>query len=69
MARIAGIDLPRQKPVHTALTYIYGIGKTVSAKILYRLNILSTKRVADLSEDEIAKLREEVEKSGLQVDN
>ncbi len=68
MARIAGLDLPRQKPIHIALTYIYGIGRTLSSKILNKLNILSTKRVIDLNEEEISKLREEVEKSGLQVE-
>ena len=68
MARIAGLDLPRQKPIHIALTYIYGIGRTLSTKILQKLNILATKRVQDLNEEEISKLRDEVEKSGLQVE-
>lgn len=68
MARIAGLDLPRQKPIHIALTYIYGVGKTISTKILQKLNIATTKRVQDLTEDEVSKLREEVEKTGLQVE-
>ncbi len=68
MARIVGIDLPKNKRVEIGLTYIYGIGRTLSSKILNKLNILSTKRVIDLNEEEISKLREEVEKSGLQVE-
>ncbi len=56
MARIAGVDLPRQKRVEVALTYIYGIGPTRSGKILGKAGIDSTVRVKDLSEEEVSRI-------------
>jgi small subunit ribosomal protein S13 len=56
MARIAGVDLPRQKRVETALTYIYGIGNTRSTKILTQAGIEPTVRVKDLSEEEVSRI-------------
>ncbi|MGI6365878.1 MAG: 30S ribosomal protein S13 [Bacillota bacterium] len=62
MARIAGVDLPREKRVETALTYIYGIGPTLSKKVLEMTGINPDTRVRDLTEDEIGKLRETLDK-------
>ena len=61
MARIAGVDLPREKRVEIGLTYVYGIGRTSATKILEATGINPDTRVKDLTEDEIAKLREEIE--------
>ncbi len=61
MARISGVDLPNQKRVESALTYIYGIGKTSASKILAVTGINPDTRAKDLTEDEIAKLRDEIE--------
>ena len=58
MARIAGIDLPREKRVEIGLTYIYGIGRTSANKILAKAGISPDVRVKDLSEEDEAKLRE-----------
>ncbi|HHW68450.1 MAG: small subunit ribosomal protein [Epulopiscium sp.] len=63
MARIAGIDLPRDKRVEIGLTYIYGIGRATSNKILKEAGINPDTRVRDLTDDEAAKLREIIEKS------
>ena len=61
MARIAGVDLPNDKRVEIALTYIYGIGKTSSDRILADTQINPDTRVKDLSEDDIAKIRDQIE--------
>ncbi len=58
MARIVGVDLPKNKKVEFALPYIYGIGLTLAQKILKRANISFDTRVKDLTEDEIIRLRE-----------
>jgi len=58
MARIEGVDLPRNKRVVIALTYIYGIGKTTSQKLLADANIDEDIRVQDLTEDQVQRLRE-----------
>ncbi len=58
MARIAGVDLPREKRVEIGLTYVYGIGRTSSNKILDKAGINPDTRVKDLTEDEVAKLRD-----------
>ena len=58
MARIAGVDLPREKRVEIGLTYVYGIGRTSSNKILTKAGINPDTRVKDLTEDEVAKLRD-----------
>jgi len=57
MARIAGVDLPRDKRVEIGLTYIYGIGLTLSKEILEKTGINPDTRVRDLTEDEVAKIR------------
>ena len=61
MARIAGVDLPREKRVEIGLTYVYGIGRTSANKILEKTGINPDTRVKDLTEDEIAKLREAID--------
>ena len=61
MARIAGIDLPREKRVEIGLTYIYGIGLTRAQKILAETGVNPDTRVRDLSEEEVAKLRNYIE--------
>ncbi len=57
MARIAGIDLPKNKKAYIGLTYIYGIGKTTAFEILKKANVDPDKKVMDLNEEEIAKIR------------
>ncbi|MBQ9467560.1 MAG: 30S ribosomal protein S13 [Clostridia bacterium] len=61
MARIAGVDIPNQKRMEIALTYIYGIGRKSSNDILARTGIDPDKRAKDLTEEEIAKIRDEIE--------
>lgn len=63
MARIAGVDLPREKRVVIALTYIFGIGRPTAEKILAETGISEQTRVRDLTEDEAAKLREYIDKN------
>lgn len=63
MARIAGIDLPKDKRIEIGLTYIYGIGRTTANKILQETGINPNTRVKDLTEDDEAKLRECIEAS------
>jgi small subunit ribosomal protein S13 len=62
MARIAGVNLPNDKKVDVALTYLYGLGLTLSLKILAEMNVDKNKRVKDLTEEEVNKLRNEIEK-------
>ncbi|MCX7983563.1 MAG: 30S ribosomal protein S13 [Bacteroidetes bacterium] len=57
MARIAGIDLPKNKHIEVALTYIYGIGRSTSKEILDKANVPYTKRVSELSDEEVAAIR------------
>ena len=57
MARIAGVDLPKQKKAYIGLTYIYGIGQTTAVKILEKAGIDPEKKVSDLNENEVAKIR------------
>lgn len=65
MARIAGVDLPRDKRVEISLTYIFGIGKSSSQKILAEAGINPDTRVKDLTEEEIGKLRAIIDKQFL----
>ena len=62
MARIAGVDLPRDKNIETALTYIFGIGLTSSRKILAGAGVSPSTRVRDLTESEVSKLREMIDR-------
>jgi small subunit ribosomal protein S13 len=61
MARIAGVDLPRNKRIEIALTYIYGIGNTTARKILEQTGVNPDRRVHDLSDDEVNRLRRVIE--------
>ena len=61
MARIAGVDIPKEKRVEIGLTYIFGIGRTSSNKILEKTGVNPDTRVKDLTDDEVAKLREVIE--------
>ena len=63
MARIAGVDIPNLKRVEIALTYIYGIGRKSAQDILAKTGINPDTRAKDLTEDEVAKLRDEIEQS------
>ncbi len=68
MARIAGVDIPREKRVVISLTYVYGIGKTLSQKILAAAGVSEDKRVKDLTDDEIVRIRQEVQKYRVEGD-
>ena len=61
MARIAGVDLPREKRVEIGLTYVYGIGRTSATKILEATGINPDTRVKDLTEEEIGKIRDAID--------
>ena len=62
MARISGIDIPREKRVEVALTYIFGIGLPTSQKILAQANVNADTRVRDLTEDQVNRLREIIDR-------
>lgn len=68
MARIAGVTLPKEKRIEIALTYIYGIGPTLSKRILSQTGINANTRVKDLIEDEVRKLRDAIEKGGIKIE-
>ena len=63
MARIAGVDLPRDKRVEIGLTYIYGVGRRTSNKILSEANVNPDTRIKDLTEAEVGRLREVIDRS------
>jgi small subunit ribosomal protein S13 len=63
MARIAGVDIPREKRVEIALTYIYGIGLTRSREVLTRARVSPDTRVKNLTEEEVARLREFIDRN------
>ena len=62
MARIAGVDLPRDKKVEIGLTYIFGIGRTTAQQILEKTGVNATQRIRDLSEADVNKLRQAIER-------
>ncbi|TQL67153.1 SSU ribosomal protein S13P [Nocardioides albertanoniae] len=68
MARLQGVDLPRDKRVEIALTYIFGIGRTTSQKLLEATGVDPNTRVHALAEDELVKLRDEIEAQGIQTE-
>ena len=68
MARIAGVDIPRDKRVVISLTYIYGIGKSISQEILAAAEVSEETRVKDLTEDELGRIRTEVAKVKVEGD-
>ena len=68
MARIAGVDVPNEKRVEVSFKYIYGVGPSLSKKILTLAKINPDERVKNLTEEEIAKIREAIEKTGFPVE-
>lgn len=68
MARIAGVDLPREKRVEIGLTYIYGIGRTTSNKLLAQAEVDPNTRCRDLTDDEVKKITEAIEANQLLVE-
>jgi len=62
MARIAGVDIPRDKPVEIALRYLYGIGPTNARQIIDQARVVATTRVRDLTEEEVNRLREIIDR-------
>lgn len=68
MARIAGVDLPREKRIEIALTYIYGIGRATADKLLSESGVNPDIRVKDLTDDDVKKISEALEKSGVSVE-
>ncbi|MDE5891324.1 MAG: 30S ribosomal protein S13 [Acetatifactor sp.] len=68
MARIAGVDLPREKRIEIGLTYIYGIGRVSSNKILAEAGVNPDTRVRDVTDEEVKKISETIEKMGIMVE-
>lgn len=68
MARIAGVDLPREKRIEVGLTYVYGIGQSTADEILAGTGINPDTRVKDLTADEEAKIRDYIEKNNIMVE-
>ena len=68
MARIKGIDIPNEKRIEIALTYIYGIGRNLSKQILTAANVDVNKKAKDLSEDELTRIRKEVDNHTVEGD-
>jgi small subunit ribosomal protein S13 len=64
MARIAGVDLPRNKHTNIALTYIYGIGNSRATRILKAANVEAAKKIQDLNEEEVNRIRQVIESEG-----
>ena len=68
MARIAGIDLPRNKNVEIALTYIHGIGRSTARKILQQAQVDFSRKTDQLTDAEVAKIREAIDQSNLKIE-
>lgn len=68
MARIAGVDIPRDKRVVVSLTYIYGIGRTTASKVLANVGVDENIRVKDLSEEQLTKIRKEIDEVKVEGD-
>ena len=68
MARIAGVDLPREKRVEIGLTYVYGIGRTTATKICAEANVDPSTRVKDLTDDEVSAIARVIDESGTLVE-
>lgn len=68
MARIAGVDLPREKRIEIGLTYVYGIGRTTSNKILKEAGVNPDTRVRDITDEEVKKISEALEKLNVMVE-
>ena len=63
MARIAGVDLPRNKRIEVGLTYIFGVGRNLSARILRSVNVSPDKKTDQLAEEEVTRIRDHIEKN------
>jgi len=63
VARIAGVDLPRNKRIEVGLTYVFGIGRSLSAKILKQVNVDPNKKTDQLGDDEVGRIRDHIEKN------
>ena len=68
MARIAGVDLPREKRIEIALTYIYGIGRVTATKLVAQAGVNPDTRVRDITDDEVKKITEAIETMGIMVE-
>ena len=68
MARIAGVDLPREKRIEIGMTYIYGIGRPTANKILEAAGVNPDTRVRDITDDEVKKITETIEEMGIMVE-
>ncbi|RKY30513.1 MAG: 30S ribosomal protein S13 [Candidatus Omnitrophota bacterium] len=68
MPRIFGVDIPKEKRIDTSLTYLYGVGKVISSRILREANISPEKRAKDLSESEISQITNAIQKLGLRIE-
>ena len=68
MARIAGVDLPRERRIEIGLTYVYGIGRTTSNKILKEAGVNPDTRVRNVTDDEVKRISEAIEKPGVTVE-
>lgn len=68
MARIAGVDLPREKRIEIGLTYVYGIGRTTSNKILAEAGVNPDTRVRNITDDEVKRISEAIEKLNVMVE-
>jgi small subunit ribosomal protein S13 len=68
MARISGVDLPREKRVEIGLTYVYGIGRTTATKICGEANVDPSTRVKDLTDDEVSAIARVIDESGMLVE-
>jgi len=68
MPRILGVDIPKEKRIDISLTYLFGVGRALSAKILKEINIDASKRAKDLNEEEVARITNTLQKSGLRLE-
>lgn len=68
MPRILGVDLPKEKRIEISLTYLFGIGRSLSNKILKEVNISPDKRAKDLTEEEVSRITNTLQKSGLRLE-
>jgi small subunit ribosomal protein S13 len=68
MPRVLGVDIPKEKRIEISLTYLYGIGRALSNKILKEINIDPAKRAKDLTEEEVARITNSLQKSGLKLE-
>jgi len=68
MPRILGVDIPKEKRTDISLTYLFGVGRALSAKILKEINIDPAKRAKDLTEEEVARITNTLQKTGLRLE-